>query len=54
MLKVELSLRKEESNPISKRLNEVINSGRKYINKRGLGFIDESTTPSSGKLNYLC
>ena len=53
MLKEKLSLRKEESHPSSKRLNELINSGRKYVEKRCLGFIDESTTPSSGKTTFV-
>ena len=44
-----VSLRKEESHPNSKRLSDLINLGRKSFAKRGLGFVDEATTPSSGK-----
>ena len=53
MLKEELGLRKEESNPSSKSLNELINSGRKIVDKKGLSFIDESTTPTSGKTTFV-
>ena len=53
VLKEELSLRKEESHPNSKRLDELINLGRKFVDKRGLGFIDESTTHSSGKTTFV-
>ena len=49
MFKDELSLRKEESHPSSKRLNELINSGHKSFDKRGLGFVNGNATPSSGK-----
>ena len=38
MFKDELSLRKKELYPSSKRLNELINSGCKSFDKRGLGF----------------
>ncbi|KAL6337516.1 hypothetical protein AAG906_037109 [Vitis piasezkii] len=37
VFKNELSLRKEESHPNSKRLDELINLGWKYFDKRGLG-----------------
>ncbi|RVW36117.1 hypothetical protein CK203_079708 [Vitis vinifera] len=47
MFKDELSLRKEESHPSFKRLNELINLGRKYFDKRGLGFVDGNATPSN-------
>ena len=53
VLKEELGLRKEESNPSSKSLNELINSGRKIVDKKGLSFIDESTTPTSGKTTFV-
>ena len=53
VLKNELSLRKEESYSISKRLSDLINSRRKSFDKRGLGFIDEITTPSSGKTIFV-
>lgn len=43
-----LSLRKEESHPSSKRLDELINSGRKSFDKQGLGFVAKTITPSSG------
>ncbi|KAL6348262.1 hypothetical protein AAG906_005556 [Vitis piasezkii] len=49
VFKNELSLRKEESHPSSKRLSDLINLERKSFDKRGLGFVDEATTPSSGK-----
>ena len=52
-VKEELSLRKEESHPSTKRLNDLINSRHKSIDKRGLGFIDECTTPSSGKTTFI-
>ena len=53
MFKDELSLRKEESHPSFKRLNELINSGRKYFDKRGLGFVDGNATPSNGKIVFV-
>ena len=49
VFKNELSLRKENSHPTSKRLSDFINSGRKSFDKRCLGFVNETTTPSSGK-----
>ena len=49
MFKNELSLRKEESHPNSKRLSDLINLGRKSFDKRGLGFVDETIAPSSGE-----
>ena len=49
MFKDGLSLKKEESHPSSKRLNELINLGCKFFDKQGLGFVDANTTPSSGK-----
>ena len=49
MFKNELSLRKEKSHLTSKRLDELINSGRKSYDKRGFGFVDDNSTPSSGK-----
>ena len=53
VFKNELTLRKEESHPSSKRLSDLINSGRKSFDKRGLGFVDETTTPSSGKTIFF-
>ncbi|RVW69235.1 Retrovirus-related Pol polyprotein from transposon TNT 1-94 [Vitis vinifera] len=53
VFKNELSLRKEESHPSSKRLSDLINLGRKSFDKRGLGFVDEVTTPSSGKTIFV-
>ena len=53
MFKDELSLKKEESHPSSKRLNELINLRRKFFDKRGLGFVDANTTPSSGKTIFV-
>ncbi|RVW32374.1 Retrovirus-related Pol polyprotein from transposon TNT 1-94 [Vitis vinifera] len=53
VFKNELSLRKEESHPNSKRLSDLINLGRKSFDKRGLGFVDEATTPSSGKTIFV-
>ncbi|KAJ9685236.1 hypothetical protein PVL29_017313 [Vitis rotundifolia] len=53
MFKDELSLRKEELHPSSKRLNELINSGRKSFDKRGLGFLGENGTPSSSKRVFV-
>ena len=53
VFKNELSLRKEESHPSSKRLSDLINLGRKSFDKRGLGFVDEATTPSSGKTIFV-
>ena len=44
----ELSIRKEESHHNSKKLSNLINSGRNSFDKRGLGFVDETTTPSNG------
>ena len=52
-LKEELSLRKEKSHPSSKRSIELISSGRKYVDKRGLCFIYESTTPSNSKTTFF-
>ena len=53
VFKNELSLRKEESHPNSKRLDELINLGWKYFDKRGLGFVDETITLSSGKTIFV-
>ena len=53
VFKNELSLKKEESHPNPKRLSDLINSGRKSFDKKGLGFVDETTTPSSGKKNFV-
>ena len=53
VFKNELSLSKEESHPSSKRLSDLINSGRKSFDKKGLGFVDETTTPSSGKTIFV-
>ncbi|KAJ9702803.1 hypothetical protein PVL29_004509 [Vitis rotundifolia] len=53
MFKDELSLRKEELHPSSKRLNELINSWRKSFDKRGLGFLGENATPSSSKTVFV-
>ncbi|KAL6329091.1 hypothetical protein AAG906_007438 [Vitis piasezkii] len=53
MFKDELSLRKEESHPSSKRLNELNNLGRKSFNKRGLGFLGENVIPSSSKTVFV-
>ena len=53
MFKDELSLRKEELHPNSKRLNELINSGRKSFDKRGLGFLGGNATPSSSKTVFV-
>ena len=53
MFKDELSLRKEELHPSSKRLNELINSGRKSFDKRGLGFLGENATTSSSKTVFV-
>ena len=52
-IKEELSIRKEDSHPSTKRLNDLINSGHNSLDKRGLGFIDESTTPSSDKTTFV-
>ena len=51
--KNELSLRKEESHLNSKELSDLINSQMKSFDKRGLGFVDETTTPSSGKTIFV-
>ncbi|KAL6314369.1 hypothetical protein AAG906_021204 [Vitis piasezkii] len=51
--KNELSLSKEESHPNSKGLSDLINSQMKSFDKRGLGFVDETTTPSSGKTIFV-
>ena len=51
--KEELSFRKEESHPRSKRLNELMNSRRKSIDKRGLHFLDESTLLVMVKLPFV-
>ena len=48
MFENELSIRKEESHHSSKKLSNLINSGRNSFDKRGLGFVDETTTPSNG------
>ena len=53
MFKDELSLRKEESHPSFKRLNELINSGHKSFDKRILGFVEGNATPSSGKTVFV-
>ena len=53
IFKDELSLRKEDSYPNSKRLNDFINSGRKSSNKMGLWFVDKNTTPSSVKTIFF-
>ena len=53
MFKDELILKKKESHPSSKRLNELINLGRKSFDKQGLGFVDANTTPSSGKTIFV-
>ena len=59
VVKEKMSLGKEESHPSSKRLNDLINSldlinsGRKSLDKRSLDFIDETTTPSSSKQSLL-
>nr|CAN69489.1 hypothetical protein VITISV_009193 [Vitis vinifera] len=53
VFKNELSLRKEESHPNSKRLDELINLGWKYFDKRGLGFVDETITLSSGNKSFF-
>ena len=52
VFKNELSLRKEESHPNSKKLSDLINLGRKSFDKRGLGFVDETTT-TSGKTIFV-
>ena len=49
VFKNELSLRKEKSHPSSKRLSDLINPGWKPFDKRGLGFVNETTTSSSVK-----
>lgn len=46
VIKQELSCRKEKAHPSSQKLNELNNSGHKFTTKRGIGFIDETTTPS--------
>ena len=53
MFKNELSLRKEELHPNSKRLNELINLGRKSFDKRDLGFLGGNATPSSSKTVFV-
>ncbi|RVW16733.1 hypothetical protein CK203_076431 [Vitis vinifera] len=53
VFKNELSLRKEKSHPSSKRLSDLINLGRKSFDKRGLGFVDEATTLSSGNRSFF-
>ena len=53
VLKKELSHRKKESHPNSKRLNELINLGRKAVDERGLGFIYESTTLNGGNNTFV-
>nr|CAN82949.1 hypothetical protein VITISV_018262 [Vitis vinifera] len=53
MFKDELSLRKEELHPNSKRLNELINLGRKSFDKRDLGFLGGNATPSSSKTVFV-
>ena len=53
MFKDELSLRKEEQYPSFKRLNELINSGRKSFDRRGLGFVDENVTLSNDKIVFV-
>ncbi|KAJ9680449.1 hypothetical protein PVL29_019700 [Vitis rotundifolia] len=53
MFKDELSLRKEELHPSSKRLNELINLGCKFFDKRGLGFLGGNATPSSSKTVFV-
>ena len=53
VFKNELSLRKEESHHSSKRLSDLINLGRKSVDKKGLGFVDETTTASSGKTIFV-
>ena len=53
MFKDELSLRKEELHPSSKRLNELINLGSKSFDKRGLGFLGGNATPSSSKTIFV-
>ena len=46
-------LRKEKSHPSSKRVSDLINSRRKSFDERCLGFVDETTTPSSGKTIFF-
>ena len=53
VFKNELTLRKEESHPTSKKLSNLINLVRKSFDERGLGFVDETTTPSSGKTIFV-
>ena len=53
MFKDELSLWKGELYPSSKRLNELINSGRKSFDKRGLGFLGGNATPSTSKTIFV-
>ena len=53
MFENELSIRKEELHHNSKKLSNLINSGRNSFDKRGLGFVDETTTPSSGKTIFV-
>ena len=53
LFKNELSLRKKESHPSFKRLSDLINSRRKSFDKRSLGFVDETTTPSSCKTIFV-
>ena len=53
MFKNELSLRTEESHPNSKRLDDFINSRWKSFDKQGLGFINETITPNSGKTIFV-
>ena len=45
--------KKKKSHPSIKRLDDLINSWRNSLDKRGLGFIDESTTPSSSKTTFV-
>ena len=52
MFKDELSLRKEESYPSFKRVNELINSRRKSFDKRGLRFVDGNATLSNAKIVF--
>ena len=49
MFKNESILRKEELHSCSKRLNDLIHSGLKSFDERGLGFINRNATPSIDK-----
>ena len=42
----------EISHPRTKILNEIISKGKFTGDKRGIGYLDESIAPSSGKTNF--